>query len=150
MGRASRDGTRKANDGGSPGPGAYEQKTKIGGPKAVIAGRHNQSATDFVPGPGQYNPDTKLRQSSTTFKYSMAGRPATSKNESNAPGPGAYNQELIKEKSGVRFGKDSRKPMSSSYTAFVPGPGAYDSATAAVKKHAAPKYTYFAGSYRFF
>ena len=72
----------------------------------------------------------------------MAGRPQTATKDSAAPGPGAYNTTLLREKAGVRFGKDSRKGLSESYSHFVPGPGAYESATASEKKHAAPKYTY--------
>ena len=141
MGRAGRDGIRKTNE-GSPGPGAYEQKTKVGGPKPVIAGRHVQNAVNFVPGPGQYNPDSRLRQASTTFKYSMAGRPATATTSNAAPGPGAYDANLVREKGGIHFGKDSRKGLSDSTSHFVPGPGAYDSAIASAKKQSAPKYTY--------
>ena len=98
--------------------------------------------TNFVPGPGQYNPDTKARLPATTFKYSIAGRPASASRGTGAPGPGAYDIHGSKERVGAKFGKDERKSLSQSYGQLVPGPGAYDSLSASGKKAAAPKYSY--------
>ncbi len=141
MGKSNRDNLYHASN--SPGPGAYDQKSQIvEGPKAVISGRVAQTAPYLGPGPGQYDPDYRIRQSSSAFKYSMSGRPATAAARSSAPGPGSYDLKLERERVGGRFGKDTRKDMSQSFTRGLPGPGAYEPSGQAVKKGAAPKYTY--------
>lgn len=141
MGKSNRDNLYHSN--ASPGPGAYEQKSKvIEGPKCSISGRYAQSAAYLGPGPGQYNPDYKVRQSSTGFKYGTSSRPATAAATGAAPGPGSYDSRGFHEHVGGRFGKDTRKDMSQSYSHGVPGPGAYDAAAQAAKKGAAPKYTF--------
>eukprot|EP01022_Parablepharisma_sp_SALTPOND_P028428 TRINITY_DN70947_c1_g1_i1.p1 TRINITY_DN70947_c1_g1~~TRINITY_DN70947_c1_g1_i1.p1 ORF type:complete len:351 (+),score=11.20 TRINITY_DN70947_c1_g1_i1:560-1612(+) len=72
----------------------------------------------------------------------MGGRPASAIKESGAPGPGAYDTKVAKEKIGARFGKDSRKPLSQSFNQFVPGPGAYESVSSAAKRYGGHQYTY--------
>jgi len=140
MGKAAREGAYKTVN--SPGPGAYDQRSRIEGPKCVIAGRHTQSVSSFVPGPGQYNPDSQLRQSSTAFKYSMAGRPASASRGNGAPGPGSYEVRVGAEKQGgAHFGKDLRKPLSQSFNVAVPGPGSYNPTGRAAKSGAAPQYS---------
>lgn len=127
--------------GGNPGPGSYNTSSAFGGPKAFISGRFAQRSTDQMPGPGQYNPDTKLRQSRTTFQYSMGGRPNTSA-RSGAPGPGAYNLEKSQSKKGIKFGKEPRSGLNHSSSQYVPGPGSYGSIERDFTRSNAPKYTY--------
>ena len=111
MGKSSRgDIYRKS---GEAGPGSYNPSSGFGGPKAFISGRYGQHSGDQVPGPGQYNPDTKLRQSRTTYQYTMQGRPNTSTRD-NGPGPGSYELDKGKGKGGIKFGKDTRSGLNHS------------------------------------
>ena len=139
MGKSVRS-TERRHD--VPGPGAYEQKSRLEGPKPVISGRHAQSIQNFVPGPGQYNPDDRARKAATAFKYTMAGRPSSAVRTSGAPGPGSYDLRVNKINKGVRFGKDTRKGLGDTATRAVPGPGAYDARPqTAGGRYNAPKYT---------
>lgn len=125
----------------SPGPGAYDcHLVKFGGPRAVITGRHNTSVASIGPGPGQYSTNSRVRENSITFRYTMAGRNYQSTRDF-APGPGTYNVVEHRMKRGVKFGKDRREVLSQSYSIHVPGPGAYDCSNIIDKGQRAPKYS---------
>lgn len=124
----------------SPGPGAYEFLLKLSGPRAVITGRHGTRMSSLGPGPGQYNTSSRIRQTSTTFRYTMAGRHSCDAKD-YGPGPGSYEAGARRLKKGIKFSRGRREALSQSYTKLVPGPGAYDSFISSSKGQRAPRYS---------
>jgi hypothetical protein len=121
-----------------PGPGTYNLNEKFKGPKFRFGGKHSASAPSLVPGPGQYTPDYKLRQLSTSFNISLKGRPHSASIRHAPPGPGTYEVKVVKSKCGGMFGKDTRHPLS--LLLNVPGPGAYDKQALCMSARTSPKY----------
>ena len=84
----------KSFDKGIPGPGQYNQNSRIGnGPKYSMASKSGAvDYTKFIvsPGPGNYNPNMSCVLKNNS-KFSMRGRPNTAKETSSTPGPGNYN-----------------------------------------------------------
>ena len=157
---------------GSPGPGAYNHDTfgtvlqRSPQPLMGTSKRddlHTQSMKE-LPGPGQYEPDEKLKgpkwgfgtqsrgketanmtpaPGSYNFQstldprgYSMSGKhPDNTLREASAvPGPGSYNPSLTDRAPSYRVGTGVRSDFATG--AQAPGPGAYDPAVR--PKSAAP------------
>lgn len=141
IGRAKRDGlnTERKN----PGPGAYEFKSGLSGPKYHFCGRYPLRNRSFTPGPSHYSPDYKKRVTRTTYGYSMGGKYSFS-SRSKSPGPGSYEIKVNKKKTMGKFGTDNRRALSHSCSGIVPGPGTYTAEAQKISSNhrEAPKYTY--------
>lgn len=76
-----------------------------------------------IVGPGQYDPDKNFKNvitSSPKYHFGTDKRDVEYKSES--PGPGAYDQSLLKSRMSIKIA-EKPKDLSSSY---IPGPGAYE------------------------
>jgi hypothetical protein len=109
-----------------PGPGAYDYSPKLTGPRAVMTGKYGESVGSLGPGPGRYSTDSKIRQKTITFRYSMAGR-YNNTSKDYGPGPGAYSLVDHRMKKGIKFSRSRRETISRSYSRNTPGPGTYAS-----------------------
>ena len=131
------------NRNNNPGPGQYNIPSKVfNGPKysmATKAGIINPTKSSYVPGPGQYEINTKNRLSSA--KYTMRAKSYVKK-RNDTPGPGNYN--LRKEKINVpsyRFGHEKKMGLEYANSRYVPGPGNYEyQADILYEKH--PKFSF--------
>ena len=123
-----------------PGPGSYEVKSELGGPKYTIGLKRMQKSLSqgnlFVPGVGSY----ELRKDSyfkvPCFIFSKEKRDNLNMNHSalKNPGPGHYNDDVDKNSTTTAkwtFTKSGRftniKPRNSKLIRLnVPGPGSYN------------------------
>ncbi|CAG9314055.1 unnamed protein product [Blepharisma stoltei] len=105
----------------NPGPGAYSLSNQPDGPVYTIKGKYQSKKSDFLPGPGQYNP--QKRDKSPSYSVSRANRSHASHSKNEVPGPGTYNSSNTDRVPGWGFGSDRWKKRS-----FLasPGPGYYD------------------------
>ena len=136
----------------TPGPGSYDIKTDLGGPKYTIGlKRVSKSLSQYNLGPavGTYN----LRKDSSfitpCFKFDTEKREnlETNKSNINYPGPGKYNKIDILETKGIKWsfplqGRFMRiKPRNSKLVRInVPGPGSYNIKSIFGKE--GPKFTF--------
>ena len=96
---------------------------------------------DVVPGPGQYQPNSKPTVMPISYAYSFSGRRPKDKKPKEVPGPGNYDlQNLPKSKHGAVFGSSHRNGSANHEPGKVPGPGSYSAAEAAAKIMTGPKY----------
>jgi len=125
----------------TPGPGAYDYKTKVGeGPKHVMNPRRQdvvKSQNDrYTPGPGAYSPSVNLtKNTNSTYRMGTSSRGNFYGNNAS-PGPGQYN--LNKNGKGPQWGFGSEQ-RGNNVKSGTPGPGHYD------HKHYVgdvPKYVY--------
>jgi len=111
----------------TPGPGAYDQRTKVGeGPKHIMNPRRDdvtKSKNDkYVPGPGAYSPSLNLTKSqNSTCKMGTSTRGDFYGSKSN-PGPGQYDTRGNMKGPKWGFGSERRGNDLKSQT---PGPGHY-------------------------
>jgi hypothetical protein len=81
---------------------------------------------DYVPGPGQYKPNTNLVQTSIAYGYTFGGRTSVESKGNGVPPPGTYQiPSTIDKKHASSFGTAKKGNLSNSETFKVPGPGAY-------------------------
>ena len=75
----------------TPGPGTYEEKTRVGsGPKKTMGSRHAViKSSDTAPGPGAYSSLQKPLGSQGVPKYTMRPKPASPSSRDQGPGPGS-------------------------------------------------------------
>jgi hypothetical protein len=114
----------------TPGPGAYEQKTKVGeGPKYVMnprreGGSGGKSQNDrYGPGPGAYSPNLNLtKNQNSTYKIGTSSR-GDFYGSTTSPGPGQYDTR--KGMKGPKWGFGSEK-RGDNMKNSTPGPGHYD------------------------
>lgn len=120
--------SRRAGPGGkisTPGPGAYEHKSRMGaeGAKYSVSARRGENRANVTPGPGAYHPsDTNLSQLEGTAKWSFGTSNRESANNRVTPGPGAY-EPATKLGRGPSYSmkprRENRNPGSG------PGPGSH-------------------------
>ena len=112
----------------APGPGAYNIAGKpSGGPQYGFKGKPSDSASNSVPGPGQYS-QTLTPQVSDRSPYYSFGRQSRSQQATrkSAPGPGMYNPSLS---ATAPLGSFGTAPRAVSERNGNPGPGAYEATT---------------------
>ena len=127
----------------NPGPGQYNIPSKIfNGPKysmAIKLGSLKPSRSSYVPGPGQYEVNTKNRLSSA--KYTMRSKSYYRK-RNETPGPGNYNlrnDKIIAP--SYKFGSEKKMGFGNNNSRYVPGPGNYEyQADILYEKH--PKFSF--------
>ena len=132
-----------------PGPGQYENKTKMsdGVPCFSMPGRRKDlrpKVGDGIPGSGAYDPDiNSAKKSAPNFSMGKSRRDGELKIFKNTPGAGTYGDKaaiLVRAKSASwRIGTEKR-PEKQHYVPPTPGPGAYTSSFADMGKNG-PKYT---------
>ncbi|CAG9330278.1 unnamed protein product [Blepharisma stoltei] len=107
----------------NPGPGNYEQKSKIQeGPQYSISGRKVQE-TKESPGPGNYDAKDTVLEKSPSYKFGTDKRNVEFDKNKPSPGPGTYEFNPEFTKMGYKFGNAKRVVLSREN---VPGPGAYE------------------------
>ena len=123
----------------NPGPGAYEIKSELGGPKYTIGVKRLQKSLSqgnlFVPGVGSYELRKDNYFNVPCYKFDKEKRENLNMNHSalKYPGPGKYNNEIDKNSTITAkwtFSKSDRfskiKPKNSKLVRLnVPGPGSY-------------------------
>lgn len=118
-----------------PGPGSYNEFI-IKDPKAFsMSPKNPKTEQSLSPGPGTYSPSKRTE----TPLFSIGKGPKNSQSFKNElPGPGSYESRTWTEDftKSVKFGTDTRRPLSSKSP--VPGPGTY---TTAGKPGEGPAYT---------
>lgn len=106
-----------------PGPGNYNMKSTLGGPKYGIAGRPKTSKRQGDgPGPSAYYPNdyqTKTRPKSAKIGTSKRMQKVID----NTPGPGQYERKPKYDKRGGKIG--SSKRPSTAIKSEGPGPASY-------------------------
>eukprot|EP00357_Protocruzia_adherens_P018502 CAMPEP_0115026988 /NCGR_PEP_ID=MMETSP0216-20121206/35151_1 /TAXON_ID=223996 /ORGANISM="Protocruzia adherens, Strain Boccale" /LENGTH=425 /DNA_ID=CAMNT_0002402323 /DNA_START=31 /DNA_END=1308 /DNA_ORIENTATION=+ len=99
--KAARPDVNKVKKDLSPGPGAYETRGRVGGPKFSMRTRPSSSGRPKTPGPGSYRDDDRVVQThygSFGFGYGEKCSKLNVSSESKAkPGPGNYkvNSRMI-------------------------------------------------------
>ena len=108
----------------APGPGVYECKSVISeGPKFSLKGRIRLIQKPQIPGPGDYDPKTPSFDKTFTHSFTKEPRLVPNiKEKEYSPGPGAYDIPKELNRTGIKFGNETRVKSAIS---FVPGPGAY-------------------------
>lgn len=110
---------------GSPGPGQYDQGSRLGGPAATITGRPEDRSRHDSPGPGSYEGSlSAIKDRAPAYKMSPTKRGDLVSNDSSSrPGPGMYDGDVPKSHFAATItGKPEDKTRNDS-----PGPGAYNS-----------------------
>lgn len=138
----------------TPGPGAYEVKSELGGPKYTIGLKRIQKSFSqgnlFAPGVGTY----ELRKDSyfdvPCFRFDKEKRENLNMNHSalKYPGPGKYHDEIDKNSTNTAkwtFTKSDRfrklKPKNHNVERLnVPGPGSYNFRD--ITGNEGPRYTF--------
>jgi len=117
----------------APGPGAYEQRSTVGGGLMFTArGRHPTSymRSRSLPGPGAYTPSINgAYQTSpkcgfgTSTRVEMGGRMGRGQ-----PGPGTYEMQNFKctGKDSAKYSATSRRRVHDLNSYVTPGPGTYN------------------------
>ncbi|OMJ68979.1 hypothetical protein SteCoe_33427 [Stentor coeruleus] len=112
----------------TPGPGAYDSKFAVGGPKYTIKGREEKRHISTSPGPGHYNQevnDFSIKDRSPAYKIGLSARSDMKKIYEN-PGPGQYDTRSKISGPKWGFGSDGKSKYIKN---DMPGPGAYESLT---------------------
>lgn len=119
MGTARR-GTGKEGE-GLPGPGQYDTRGGIGGPKYGFgsSARGGKSLNASFPSPGSYNLPGSLDQQ---HGWSLSGR-YPNKPQEDLPGPGAYSPQNMHGMPAYSVGHSARSRMNAG---DGPGPGQYN------------------------
>lgn len=105
-----------------PGPGTYNMPSSQSNRGFSMTGRKPDSPKDQNPGPGAYNP-APVRPKSPNWTLGKSPK-GESRNNSMAPGPGAYNIKSELNSSAPVFGTSTRGPLNGSIN--TPGPGQYN------------------------
>lgn len=108
----------------SPGPAAYHFQHKANSPSFSMAGRgHIKHLSSSSPGPGKYNPQTKLLHNASPLWVICKGKRNTGVVKRIIPDPGAYElPNVMGQGPKISFyGRRVEKKVEVS-----PGPGAYD------------------------
>jgi len=127
----------------APGPGAYDQTSKVGNQKAPSYRIGSSKRDDIVrsgstPGPGTYQTRPSTAADGPRYGFGSSERDASTGNGRTAPGPGAYTYKGSFDQGGKGHSLVPRRPDSAIFGASrSPGPGAYNP-SASVK--AAPAY----------
>ena len=124
----SRDMSSSMSLSKTPGPGTYDElaysRVKDKDPMWSLS----KSSRDFayknnVVGPGQYDHDKNYKNVITSIQsYNFGSDKRDYVPKLSSPGPGTYEQNLMKSRMSIKMGQKV-KDLSSS---FVPGPGAYE------------------------
>ena len=123
----------------TPGVGQYETLKVSFAPKYTISAKSNNklaqvnfNSTPDTPGSGRYNLNDFKNNKSQTPKYSIIGKPKSTKISDN-PGPGQYSINLFnvdKTNTGHTISKTKREINIATYSTnniSTPGPGRYNS-----------------------
>lgn len=108
----------------APGPGAYSvSAVGSSGPKYGLKGKPSTANSNFVPGPGAYDPSLTpaAKAKGPDWSFGKSGRGQRS-SASSLPGPGNYNPALNRTAPLGCFGTARR---GASEVTDSPGPGAY-------------------------
>jgi len=117
----------------NPGPGAYENRSTVGGGIMCTArGRHPQSymRSRSLPGPGAYSPTLAgAYQTSPKCGFGTSTRGAFGGNAGGQPGPGTYEMQNFRcvGKDSAKYSATSRRKMHDLNSYVTPGPGTYNS-----------------------
>lgn len=135
------DFTRESKD--NPGPGAYdhlastERKNSSPGPKFSQERRRTMSVGDDLPGPGSYNPPSKLSEGPLYSIYVRRDPTPTSE----TPGPGHYevpDHQVRDSSPSFKIGRSER--ASQVLNSSFPGPGHYNSCSSLHSPQRGPKH----------
>jgi hypothetical protein len=115
----------------NPGPGAYENRSTVGGGMMFTArGRHPQSymRSRSLPGPGAYSPLPGAYQTSPKCGFGTSTRGDFGGGSRGQPGPGTYDMQSWKcvGKDSAKFSATSRRRMHDLNSYVTPGPGTYN------------------------
>lgn len=107
-----------------PGPGAYDINKKIEN-RSISVGKsiRFKSKLHLVPGPGNYNNETKEQVTGVIFTKAKRDENSPKTTRYNFPGPGNYSPKERSDSPGWKFSTEKRV---TSQIAKNPGPGAYN------------------------
>lgn len=96
---------------------------------------------EYVPGPGQYNPNPKKVLNAISYPYTIGSRPKSKgiRERLQVPGPGNYDVKGAMKGYGPKFGRSKRQDLNDGLAEYVPGPGAYNTPIIPSNVPAAPK-----------